>query len=166
MSATGTEKNEQRRRGLSVRDALFAWGPTILWMGAIYYASSVNTWTVVEGPPELQAVRKSAHVFEYALLALLIGRALLGTWTAGGGGATRTLMLWVWRWGALLASLYAVSDEVHQGFVPRREFHFEDIAIDMLSAIAALGVWYVIYVEWQRRKAREGALRAVRRKST
>ncbi|HEX8219472.1 MAG TPA: VanZ family protein [Chloroflexia bacterium] len=163
---TGTENNEPRGRGLSVRDVLLAWGPAILWMGAIYYASSVNTWTVTPGPPEWQALRKCAHIFEYALLALLVGRALLATWTAGGGGVTRRLMLRVWVWGAVIAGLYAVSDEVHQGTVPRREFHLEDIAIDTLSAIAALGVWYVIYVELSRRRARAGALGAARRKST
>lgn len=135
-------------------------------MGAIFYVSSVNTWTATPRVPEWQGLRKLAHICEYAVLALLVGRALLGTWTAGGADLTRRLMLRVWVWGAAISGLYAVSDEVHQGTVPGREFHWEDITIDTLSAIAALGVWYVIYVELSRRKARDGALPAVRRKST
>lgn len=165
MTGTDTESRGQRKRGLSARDMLFLWGPALIWMGAIFYVSSVNTWTVSPGPPEWQALRKSAHIFEYSLLALLVGRALLGTWTAGGGVVTRALMLRMWIWGAIIAGLYGASDEAHQGFVPRREFHWEDIAIDSLSAIAALGVWYVIYVELSRRRAREGERLTVRHKS-
>ncbi|HET6312327.1 MAG TPA: VanZ family protein, partial [Chloroflexia bacterium] len=112
---TGTENNEPRGRGLSVRDVLFAWGPAILWMGAIFYVSSVNTWTATPRVPEWQGLRKLAHICEYAVLALLVGRALLGTWAAGGVGVTRGLMLRVWVWGAVISGLYAVSDEVHQG---------------------------------------------------
>ncbi|MDQ3928417.1 MAG: VanZ family protein, partial [Chloroflexota bacterium] len=154
MTATDTESQGQRKHGLSIREILFLWGPALIWMGAIFYASSVNTWTVSPGPPAWQALRKSAHIFEYSLLALLAGRALLGTWTAGGGAVTRALMRRAWVWGVGIAALYAATDEMHQAFVPRREFHWEDIVIDTLSATAALGVWYIIYVEWSRRKAR------------
>lgn len=157
MIGTDTDNAERNNRVITARDILISWGPALVWMGAIFYASSVNTWTVIPGPPEVQALRKLAHVFEYSLLALLIGRGLLGTWTTGGAKVTRALMLRVWWVGALLSSLYAVTDEIHQGFVPRREFHFEDIAIDSLSSVAALGIWYIIYVKWNRRKAQKRA---------
>ena len=35
-----------RTRLFSLRDAAIAWGPVLLWMGAIFYISSQNTWTV------------------------------------------------------------------------------------------------------------------------
>lgn len=126
------------------RDLIIAWVPALVWMALIFYVSSVNTWTVAKGPPVFQALRKAAHVFEYAVLALLFGRALLATWTAMGEESTRSLMLRVWRAGVALAALYALSDEVHQAFVPRREFHLTDILIDALAATAALGVWYIV----------------------
>lgn len=157
MIGSDTDNAQRSSRVLTARDLLFSWGPAFVWMAAIFYASSVNTWTVIPGPPQVQAVRKLAHVFEYALLALLIGRGLLGTWTAGGGSLTRALMLRMWRLGAFLSALYAVTDEIHQGFVPKREFRWEDIAIDSLSAIAALGIWYIIYVEWNRRRSNKKA---------
>ncbi|MDQ3705034.1 MAG: VanZ family protein [Chloroflexota bacterium] len=165
MIRTDAENDGQRRRGLSTRDIVFLWGPALIWMGAIFYVASVNTWTVTPKVPEWQGLRKLAHIAEYAVLALLVGRALLGTWTTGRAEVSRALMRRVWIWGATISGLYAVSDEVHQGTVPGREFHWEDITIDTLAGIAALGIWYIVYVELKKRKARDGAHVAVRGKS-
>ncbi|MDQ5823688.1 MAG: VanZ family protein [Chloroflexota bacterium] len=165
MIRTDAENDGQRRRRLSARDVVFLWGPALIWMGAIFYVSSVNTWTATPKVPEWQGLRKLAHIFEYAVLALLVGRALLGTWAAGGASRSRALLRRVWVWGATISGLYAVSDEVHQGTVPGREFHWEDVTIDTLAGIAALGMWYIVYVELKKRKARGGAQVAVRRKS-
>ncbi len=148
----GTNSRNRDRSALGARALLFAWGPVLVWMGLIFYVSTQNTWTVVQGPPIIQAVRKSAHVFEYALLALLLGRALSAAWAAEDGAVTRDVMLRVWRVGTLLSGLYAASDEIHQSFVPKREFHLTDILIDTLSALGALGVWYIVCVERKRRR--------------
>ncbi len=126
------------------RNLLFSWGPALLWMGVIFYFSSLNTWTTVDGPPGFKALRKSAHVIEYSVLAILIGHALWTTWLARGNRPSRALMAHVWQVGLLLTTLYAVTDELHQSFVPRREFHLTDILIDGLSATAALGIWYIV----------------------
>jgi VanZ family protein len=133
-----------------MRDFVVWWGPAILWMAVIFYASAQNTWTVIQGPPILQAFRKSAHVWEYALLALLVGWGLVSTWRGRGADFTRTVMRRVWAVGTVLCALYAASDEIHQAFVPRREFHVEDIIVDTLSAFVALGVWYIVFVERRR----------------
>ena len=123
---------------------LVSWGAAIIWMAVIYYFSSLSTWTTTDGPPAFKALRKSAHVVEYSVLAILIGHALWTTWLARGSRPSRTLMARVWQVGLLLTILYAVSDEIHQSFVPRREFHLTDILIDGLSATAALGIWYIM----------------------
>ncbi|MDQ3930572.1 MAG: VanZ family protein, partial [Chloroflexota bacterium] len=162
---TDADRSGQPRRGLYLRNIVFLWGPALAWMGAIFYVSSVNTWTVTPKVPEWQGLRKLAHIGEYALLALLVGRALLGTWTAMGASLTRALLRRVWVWGAIISGLYAVSDEVHQSFVPLRELHWEDVTIDALAGIAALGIWYIVYVELSRRRARQRAQVAVQRKS-
>src|SRR5688500_8675664 len=125
-------------------DLFIAWVPALLWMAVIYYFSSLNTWTTADGPPAFKAIRKSAHVFEYGVLALLIGHALWTTWLAHGRARSRALMSRVWWVGVMLCTLYAFSDELHQAFVPRREFHLTDILIDGLSATAALGIWYIV----------------------
>ena len=96
------------------------------------------------------AVRKAAHMAEFAILSIL-------------------LYIWLGKWQfttnkkALLAmiatALYAASDEIHQLFVPGRAGRFTDVLID--SAGAILGVLVFIGVErcisflWNRRKYRE-----------
>ena len=74
-------------------------------------------------------VRKCAHASEYFLLGIL---------------CCATLLVWVHKKRPLLivlgwamAAVYAVSDEIHQIFVPGRAFMVTDILID--SAGAFLG---------------------------
>lgn len=123
---------------------LLTWGPALLWMAVIFYFSSLNTWTTADGPPAFKAVRKSAHVIEYSVLGILIGHALWTTWLSRGMQSSLFLLSRVWWVGIVLSTLYATSDELHQAFVPRREFHLTDILIDGLSATAALGIWYIV----------------------
>ncbi|MDQ3927707.1 MAG: VanZ family protein [Chloroflexota bacterium] len=122
---------------------LVAWAPALLWSAFIFFLSAQNTWTVVSGPPAVQVARKSAHIVEYSILGLLVGQGLLATWTVRRQAITRLLLARAWRWGVAISTLYGASDEIHQSFVPRREFHITDIVIDGLSATAALGIWYI-----------------------
>ena len=132
----------ERRTGGLV-GALAAWGPVVLCIAAIFLVSSNNTWTVFEGPPPL---RKSGHVFEYALLALLLGRAFVMTWTRSGETVTKALLGRAWAVGAAVCTVYAMTDELHQLFVPKRVGYVWDVLVDALSAVAALGVWYIVRV--------------------
>lgn len=64
------EHIESRKRvAHSWREFAIAWAPALVWALAIFYVSAQNTWTVFEGPPLVKALRKSGHVFEYAVLA-------------------------------------------------------------------------------------------------
>jgi VanZ family protein len=80
------------------------------------------------------AVRKCAHAGEYGLLAVLVLAAL--------GGTFRLLpRAWSGRragWALLICAGYAVSDEVHQAFVPSRFGNPVDVLIDTAGAAAAL----------------------------
>ena len=86
-------------------------------------------------------VRKTAHLTEYAILGILIWRALRKPVK----GETRP---WDWRltgWAVLWAGLYAGSDEFHQSFVPSRMGSIWDVLLDTSGAIAgmaALWLWY------------------------
>jgi len=95
-------------------------------------------------PPYLAALRKTGHIAEYAVLALLLGRALITSWQAEGRLTTRAILQRAWWVGVAAASLYAVTDEFHQTFVPMRGGHIADVLIDALSATAALGIWYLV----------------------
>src|SRR5437764_2309357 len=111
------------------------WLPVLIWMCLIFSAStnamsSRNTSRFIAPlvrffKPDISelalrrvvyGVRKTAHVTEYAIFALLLWRA----WRKPVKNDPRP-----WRWSdALLAvglaALYASSDEIHQYFVPSR----------------------------------------------
>ncbi len=76
-------------------------------------------------------IRKSAHLFEYAVLAGLLARALLQSWTP-----------WVRRHWFLLSLgtiiVAALADEFHQSFVPGRTATPVDSMIDTAGALIVL----------------------------
>ena len=81
------------------------------------------------------AVRKSAHFAEYAILALLVWRAIRKP-TRNHGRP------WSWREAGLavsIAAAYAATDELHQYFVASRNASVGDALID--TAGAAAGIW-------------------------
>lgn len=89
------------------------------------------------------AVRKAAHAGEYGLLAVLVWMGLAGSF--------RLLAVpWSWRRTVQalgICALYAVSDEVHQAFVPTRFGNPWDVLLDTagaavaLAAVGGLGWW-------------------------
>ena len=85
-------------------------------------------------------VRKCAHLAEYAVLALLLWRALRRESAPGNAP---------WRWskaGLVLAlvALYAASDEIHQAFVPSRQASVWDVLLDTTgAAFGLLCLWGV-----------------------
>ena len=99
---------------------LSPWIPVVLWAAVIFTLSSVpnlgtglGTWDLV--------LRKLAHMAEYALLGVLLYRAVRRPATA-----------------LLLASAFAVTDEFHQTFVGGRHGSPVDWLID--TGGAAIGV--------------------------
>lgn len=91
-------------------------------------------------------VRKCAHFSEYALFGWCTVFALTELFRS--------------KWVACIFSelfvfLYAVSDEVHQFFVPGRSMSPLDVAIDSLGAL--LGIWiYIIFKREHKRKKKPG----------
>jgi VanZ family protein len=105
---------------------LFLWGPVVLQMTLIFIASSIS-----EVPPLPGGMSdKSAHSIGYALLGGLLLRALAGGRLSGV------------TWGraaaaVVLATLYGVSDEFHQWFVPGRTADPFDVLADARGALLA-----------------------------
>jgi hypothetical protein len=127
------------------------WLPLLIWLGVIFVGStsvlsaehtsrysvpfllwlkpgmSRNAiWTI------LVVVRKCAHVIEYAVLALLLWRALRSVPTL----RTRTFVVF----GAVLlgCALVAASDEFHQTFVKSRTPSVRDVLLDVGGAFLGL----------------------------
>ena len=69
-------------------------------------------------------VRKSAHFLEYTLLGASIYMAARG----------RHQLLNSW----LIATAYAISDEIHQHFIPGRSCELRDICIDSLGSLSGI----------------------------
>lgn len=86
-------------------------------------------------------VRKCAHVVEYAILAILVWRALAASLSPVKCYRRDFLLTMV------IGFLYAVSDEVHQAFVPSRTGSPWDVLIDTfglmlgLFAVRLFGKW-------------------------
>jgi len=85
-------------------------------------------------------IRKCAHLTEYAILALLVWRALRKP-------VRKDVRPWRWSeagYAILFVALYAASDEIHQFFVPHREGRFADVMIDTAGALfGMLALWFV-----------------------
>jgi hypothetical protein len=99
-------------------------------------------------------VRKGGHLAEFAILALLIWRAL--------AKPVRGTPL-PWRWSmavrtVLFVLLYAASDEFHQLFVPSREASVWDVMIDTIGGVVGLLVLWVLgrWRGWWREAAEGG----------
>jgi VanZ family protein len=125
------------------------WGPVLLWAAWIFYLSSqshppVPSWLLPEGSD------KVLHGWEYGLLGLLCFRAFRRA--AGPWAAERALVLAI-----LSATLYGLSDELHQAFVPDRTADLFDLLADGIGAAA--GAWGLCWYEGRARPDRESVPR-------
>jgi VanZ family protein len=100
--------------------ALSAWLPVVLWAGLIFGLSSIPSLGTGLGTWDL-VLRKLAHATEYAVLGLLLLRAL------GRAGAA-----------VALGVLYAATDELHQHFVAGRHASPYDVAIDSFGVLVGV----------------------------
>ncbi|MBH0201420.1 MAG: VanZ family protein [Nitrospira sp.] len=106
------------------------WGPVCGYAGLIFYLSA-QSHPEDHMPFVTHFSDKVLHAVEYAVLGALCYRALRGS----GNDAWRQQAVLA---AILLASLYGVSDEVHQSFIPFRESSWLDWLADTVGA--ALGV--------------------------
>jgi len=102
------------------------WMPPLVWAAAIFWLSSQSRPLGRHWPALPSAL---AHVFEFAVLAALLRRALVTDRRPRRGTAALAF---------LLTALYAATDEVHQLFVPEREARPSEYGLDLLGA--SLGV--------------------------
>jgi VanZ family protein len=144
---------------LKFRAFLKYWLPALIWMALIFSASSdANSfahsshiigpllhWLFPQMPDDtlhliVLLVRKCAHLTEYAVLALLLWRALRKP-------MKNDPRPWIWRearLALLIVALYAASDEFHQSFVPTRTAQVSDVFIDTAGGAASLLALWII----------------------
>jgi VanZ family protein len=119
-----------------------AWAASVLWMAAIFGFSSLPG-SAVQGVPG-----SYAHFGVYAVLGGLLFVAFSHE-TAPGRAAA---------YAVLTASLYGVTDELHQAFVPGRMPDAADWGMDTLGAFTgALLTLAVLRLLARRRERNRGA---------
>ena len=82
-------------------------------------------------------IRKLAHIFIYLVLAVLVNTTFISYFRKNG---FKCIIL-----TAVICTLYAVSDEIHQYFVPGRGMEIRDVAIDCIGVITGIILVAVMY---------------------
>ena len=103
--------------------ALTVWLPVLAWAAVIFAFSSIPSLSSGLGAWDT-VLRKGAHLTEYAILGLLLYRALEREALALAAGIA-----------------YAATDELHQHFVSGRHASPIDVAIDAVGVSLGMLVW-------------------------
>ena len=142
-----------------MRTAIYRHGPMVILMLAIFIVSSdlgsadhtrpvlasivrrFLPWLAKQMTPAMIDVtdfiiRKVAHVTEYAVLSLLVSRSV---------GIKMNSTIRERLVPAGISSLYALSDEFHQSFVPSRGATYTDVMWDTLGALLGTGILQFIH---------------------
>ena len=146
-----------------------SWMAVIFWMGLIFFLSNqpatdsrelssgitefiLNTAEKIS--PEIRnhmdtlhhIVRKNAHFMIYLVLGVLALNAV----KKGPARGHRSAM-----YAVIICVLYAISDELHQLFVPGRSGEAKDVFIDSAGAIAGIGISLLMNKLFNRKKLRK-----------
>lgn len=110
-----------------------SWLITVLWMALIFTASSMK---FEQGPPIFPGDDKVAHFIEYGILASLFYNALIKTFINIKGKFVTVIL------AVLFSVIYGITDEIHQLFVPTREFSFFDLTADFIGSAFFCAVFH------------------------
>jgi len=123
MTVAGVLKDERREPiGESgLRHAFFYGGPVLAYAAVIFFLSSLSRFPEVV--PTFIGFDKAAHFFEYSILGFLL---YLWFSTTDRYRNRRSILLMT----ILVGTVYAVSDEWHQSFVPGRDASPWDVLFD------------------------------------
>lgn len=164
-------RRDAQERETSALHRTRRYGPLLLWIGFIAFASTgefsaVNSARFVRpvllwlfpGISEGQLggihflTRKVSHLVEYAILAFLARRAFI---TSSHAGIQR-------RWfqlGLLLVVLCSLLDEFQQSFAPSRSASIVDSIVDVIGGLTVLLIFRA-YDKRARERGENGGLRA------
>lgn len=135
-----------------------SWVAVLLWMSLIFYlshqpanvsselsggVSNVIVTLVEKVAPNADLdfsnfnhiVRKNAHFIIYLVLGILVMNALRQSTVYGFKSAGIALVICI---------IYAISDEVHQVFIPGRSGELRDVIIDTVGSGIGIGVYLLM----------------------
>lgn len=128
------ESTRRPKKGTRIT-RVYPWGPAIIWMIIIFAFSTRHSVTVSPEYIWNFLFFKLLHLIEYAVLFTLTSRAIFLSETESDNA-------FVYRKAFVITILYAISDEIHQLFVPSRQGAPRDVIID---AAGAGIVWYCLF---------------------
>ncbi len=121
---------------------LVYWGPVVGYAGMVFFLSAQShpeeqlPSFLLEGVSD-----KVLHAVEYGIFSLLCYRAF--RWAASGPAVARQAVLLA----IVTASVYGLTDEVHQFFVPFRESSWLDWLADTIGAVIGAMSWQFLRSE-------------------
>jgi len=129
------------------------WLPVLIWLCVIFVGSTdvlsaEQTSRFVEPflrwlKPDISSetlaqihffARKFGHIFEYALLAIFLWRAL----RSGANLRVKISILVIVVW--FVCAIFAATDEFHQSFIPSRTASPNDVVIDIFGVVIGLTI--------------------------
>ncbi len=113
---------------------LFYWFPILIYCLLIFIQSSYPS---PEQVPDWPYIDKILHLAAYAILGALFLRALKTL-------PIKNNLKLVMILSILLSSLYGISDEIHQYFVPYRNADLLDALADMLGSVCGVYVYQLL----------------------
>ncbi len=102
--------------------------PVFAWIGTDRIVSAIGIAN--------HYVRKTAHFMIYAILAVLVYNLMASY------GIKRSKVV---LFAALVCLVYAISDEIHQIYVPGRAGQIKDVLIDFSGSASTLGIVYLVF---------------------
>ena len=131
---------------------ILPWTLVILWMALIFYlshqlatksnglskgATEIIVETVEKVVPKVDInksgfnhiLRKNAHFFAYLVLGILVANGLRSVGLIGYKAIGFALLIYMF---------YAISDEIHQLFIPGRGGQVKDVIIDSAGAVVGI----------------------------
>jgi VanZ family protein len=156
-----------------MRSFLKYWLPVSIWLGVIFLGSTdlmsaehtsrflvpflrrLRPGITAGAVAQIQFfVRKAAHLMEYAILAILLWRAVYR------GTNLKMKMSILFTAVGFACAIFAAGDEFHQSFVVSRTASAQDVLIDVCGAVVGLAIYLTLNRgKWVRGFATAGDLR-------
>ena len=150
---------------MKIFNKVIRWTLVVLWMIVIFYLShqpatessglsgdltemiirNIERFSSLEIDIDLfhHMIRKNAHFFAYFILSILNLNAL--KWSGFSGYKCIGMAL-------IISVIYAISDEVHQLYIPGRSGEVKDVFIDTSGALVGILVYLGIGKLWVKLK--------------
>ena len=143
-----------KQRGANIKKIIIILLP-LAWMAMIFYLSHqpaeqsaelsggivANLIEIFHLPVTEHFVRKAAHFSEYAVLGILVVNAVRLF--------VSNHFLWT---SVVVCSLYSVTDELHQLFIPGRSCQVSDMLLDTAGSAAGVLLWWLVICLMKKRK--------------